>query len=179
MGWECVFRDELKDYERIIDETCKKFGFSTNEFRSKKDHVLRAPRDRKTLFIGKKFFTRSKKFEFWRKEDKFSLYGLTPFPEFYKDPDLADKDETTISYEKKKIFLSPFQNEKCYAFPVVFVKANKNPHPLHLITGRPSSAIMGHTSHWSKMLNSVSCDQFCVINPRTAKKLNLKRWGYG
>ncbi len=175
MGWKNIFKEEFKDYKKIINFACAKYGFSVNDFmKETKTHALRAPRGRKTLFVNGKFFTKSGKFQFDGFNDKFEKYGLTSFPHFYIDPDIAKKGEKTIKYENYLI-KSPFQKGKCLAKTVKIVKKEENSdYPLNLITGRPSWAIMGDASHWSKLLFSVSPNQICLIHPDIAKKLKIK-----
>ncbi len=175
MGWQDIFKDEFKDYKKLIDFACSKYRFSVKDFMKEKNtHTLRAPRGRKTLFLDKKFFTKSGKFQFYAVPEKFKTYGLTTFPHFYIDPDIADKGEKTIEYEEKLV-KSPFQKGKCLTNLVkIIVREGGNNYPLNLITGRPSWAIMGDASHWSKLLYSISPDQICIIHPDTAKKFKIE-----
>ncbi len=175
MGWSDIFTDDLKDYQNLINYACGKFGFSIKEFlKEHRTHALRAPRGRKTLFIGGKFFTKNGKFQFLADKDKFKVYGFPFFPEFYLDPDLAEKGEKTIVY-KNILIKSPFQKGKYYTTPVeIKTKDVQSEYPLNLITGRPSEAIMGDATHWSYLLNRISPNQICVIHTETAKKLKIK-----
>ena len=183
MGWEDIFRDELKDPVKLQNLAGGKKGYTVDRFLSKKDNSLRAPIkikdgkivERGTLFLDKKFPTMSGKIEIWTEalEKKFSKYGLSAIPKYYTDPDIAKKEETTISYDG--LILSPFQGNKTLTFKVsIITKKEDNEFPFYLITGRPSVAIMGHTSHWIKKLNNVCPDQFCIIHTESAKKLGIK-----
>jgi len=177
MGWKDIFRDELTDYQKLIDYCCSRFGFSIKDFLADKNHAIRAPKGRKTLFLNGKFKTKSEKFLFVDDERKFSAYGLTCFPKFYLDPDLAKKGEETISY-KKELVLSPFQKNKCYTKPVTISKRHsQNDFTLNLITGRPGPSIMGDATHWSKLLSDLAPNQVCIIHPETAKKYGINHSG--
>jgi len=183
MGWGKTFRDELKDPVVLQNTVGRKKGFSVDNFLQQKDNALTAPIkvvngkivQRGTLFLDKKFPTKSKKIELWTSslESKFSAYGLSAIPKYYTDPDLAVKREPTIVYNQNLI-PSPLQKNKCYTSQVMIKKQDQDRHGFFLITGRPSVAIMGHTSHWIKILNAVSPDQFCLIHPNTAKKIGIK-----
>ena len=166
MGWKEIFRDEFKDYKKLIDYACGRFGFGIRDFLSQqKTHALRAPKGRKTFFLNGKFLTKNGKFKF---KDK-----LLSSPVFYTDPDIARHGEYTIKF-KNEVIYSPFHKGKCYIKPFVLHKNKKqNEFPLYLITGRPSSAIMGDASHWSKTLSKISPDQICIIHPVTAKKYQI------
>jgi len=176
MGWSDIFKEEFKDYKKLINFACSRFGFSIDEFlKEKNTHTLRAPKNRKTLFLNGKFLTKNGKFNFLAYENTFSKYGLTSFPHFYIDPDIAEKGENTLSY-KKNLIKSDFQKGKCFAKPVNIIKKEKsNNYSLNLITGRPSWAIMGDASHWSKMLYSISPNQICLIHPETAKLFKIRQ----
>ncbi len=175
MGWEDVFRDELKDYKTLIDFACGRFGFGVKDFLSQpKTHALRAPKGRRYLFEGGRFLTKSGKFQFVDKAQRFEQYGLSSFPEFYLDPDLAQKGQPTIVY-KKNLIRSPFHKGKCYV-PIVEISKQKNfsgDYPLTLISGRPSVAIMGDAAHWSRKLIQMAPDQICLIHPETAQKYGI------
>jgi len=174
-GWEKYIPEKLKDWKELINYACGRYGYSVEDFlKEKATHALRAPKNRKTLFIGGKFHTSDKKFHFVSSESKFKVYGLSSFPEFYVDPDIALPEETTLKYENKLI-PSPFQKGKCLTRPVKLVKKEKSEEKfcLNLITGRPSEAIMGDATHWSKMLARLSPNQVCVIHPGVAKRLNI------
>ena len=175
MGWKKIFKDEFKDYKKLIDFACAKYGFSVENFiKEEKTRALRAPVGRKTLFANGKFQTKSGKFLFSANKEKFKICGLSTFPHFYIDPDIAKKGENTIGYEKILI-KSPFQKGTCFAKPVKIIKkSDSSSYFLNLITGRPSWAIMGDASHWSKLLYSISPNQICVIHHETAKLLNIK-----
>lgn len=185
MGWGDVFQDKLNDPVALQNIAGGSKGYTVKHFLAKKDNSLRAPvqiidgqiKERNTLFLNKEFATKSKKIELWSKdlEEKFNSYGLTAIPHFYTDPDLARRGETTIAYDKSQQITSCFQNDKTYTFKVSLnVNQTKGDFPLYLITGRPSKAIMGHTSHWIKMLNDISTDQFCLLHVKTAKTLGIK-----
>ncbi len=188
MGWEDIFKDELKDPVKLQDFVGKNKGYTVRLFLSKKSNAIRAPikfingkvKERDTLFLDKKFLTKSGKIEIWTKslEDKFKKYGLSAIPVYYTDPEVAKKGEETISYNK--LVSSPFQKNKCLTFSVKLIKTEKERGRLsaYLITGRPSVAIMGHTSHWIRKLNQVCAEQFCLIHPELAGKLNLKDGDY-
>ncbi len=174
MGWQDIFKDELTDYQKLIDHCCSRFGFSVRDFLIDKNHALRAPKGRKTLFLNGKFHTKSSKFLFIDAKSDFSVYGLSSFPRFYTDPDLAEQGEYTIDY-KKDLVLSPFQKGKCYTKPVtIYKKQSKDHFSLNLITGRPGASIMGDATHWSKLLNDLAPNQVCIIHPETAKKFGIK-----
>ncbi len=166
MGWKEIFRDEFKDYRKLIDFACGGFGFGVGDFLSQhKTHALRAPKNRKTLFLHGKFLTENGKFRF---KD-----NLISFPVFYTDPDIAQHGEYTIRY-KNEFIRSPFHKGRCFIRPFFLYKNKKqNELPLYLISGRPSSAIMGDASHWSKTLSRISPDQTCIIHPNTAKKYKI------
>ncbi len=185
MGWGDIFSEELKDPATLQNLVGTPKGYTVEHFTAKKNNSLRAPiklvgnqvRERNTLFLDKKFATKSKKIELWTKElaTTFATYGLSAVPKFYTDPDIADKNETTIVYDKSRLILSPFQKNRTYTYKVSLVKAApKQQLPLYLVTGRPSKAIMGHTSHWLKTLNRVSPDQFCIIHRETAQAHGIK-----
>lgn len=185
MGWGDIFRDELKDPEILQNKACKKKGFTVDRFLKKADRSLRAPIkivngnavERDTLFLDKKFLTKSKKIELWTKdmEQRFSFYGLKAVPEFFQDPDIADEKDYTLVCDHSHLFLSPFQGLKTLSFKTELKKdkSKENNFPFYLITGRPSVAIMGHTSHWIKKLNNVSPEQFCLIHKNVAKELEI------
>ncbi len=175
MGWEDIFKDEWKDHKKLIDFACGRYGFSVEDFLKEKDtHALRAPRNRKTLFLNGKFHTKDKKFHFLSFSAKFKAQGLSSFPEFYKDPDIAEKGEKTIKYSSKLI-ISPFEKKPCLAKVVeIITKKDESPYVLDLISGRPSSTIMGDASHWSELLVKYAKDQVCIIHPETAKKFEIK-----
>jgi len=164
-----------------------KKGFTVDRFLAKKDNSLRAPinvkegkvYERDTLFLDKKFPTKSGKIELWTKEMelKFNRYGLAAIPDFYMDPDISCETEKIILYNRKELILSPFQKDKTFTRKVSLFTAaaeKKEKFPFCLLTGRPSSAIMGHTSHWIKRLNDISPVQFCLIHPEAAENIGVK-----
>ena len=183
VGFGDIFTDPLKDPVYLQDLCGKKGGYLVKNFLSKKDNSLRAPitlkggkvEERKGLFHDKRFFTPSKKIEFWTEEleKRFSTLGLPVFPDFYTDVDIANKETKTIRPLKTPV-LSPFQKGKTYMFKVE-LKTGKDwkDYPLILTTGKPSEAIMGHTCHWIKRLNKYSPCQECWIHPETAQGLNI------
>ncbi len=183
MGWGDIFKDELKDPVKLQNFVGRKKGYTVDRFLSKKDNSLRAPIkvkngkivERGTLFLDKKFSTKSGKIEIWTEvlEKRLNKYGLSAIPTYYTDPDIARKGEETISYDG--LIPSPFQKNKTLTFKVsIITKKENNEFPFYLITGRPSVAIMGHTSHWIKKLNSVCPDQFCIIHRESAERLGIK-----
>ncbi len=184
MGWEDIFTDKLKDPVILQNTIGSDKGYSVENFIAKKDNSLRAPvkvfngciKERNTLFLDKRFPTKSGKIELWNKkiEENFNACGLSGIPQYYTDPDIADDDEVTINYDKKRFVLSPFQKNKCYTSKVLLEKReSKQNFAFYLITGRPSKAIMGHTSHWIKLLNNISPDQFCIIHKDRAESLGI------
>ena len=187
MGFGDIFRDEFKDPVVLQDHVGFKKGFTVDRFLAKKDNSLRAPinvkegkvYERDTLFLDKKFPTKSGKIELWTEEMelKFNRYGLTAIPEFYMDTDISCGTEKIILYNRKELILSPFQKNKTFTHKVSFFTAaaeKKEKFPFCLLTGRPSSAIMGHTSHWIKRLNDISPVQFCLIHPEAAENIGVK-----
>lgn len=184
MGWGDIFTDKLKDPEILQNVTGSSKGYTVEHFTAKKDNSLRAPvkivnnnvKERETLFLDKKFSTKSEKIELWSEEleNTFASYGLTAIPRYYTDPDIAMPGEPTIRYDTNQLVHSPFQKNKTYTYKVQLINnESKSRYPFYLITGRPSSAIMGHTSHWIKKLNTLSPDQFCIINTKAAEELNI------
>ncbi len=185
MGWGDIFKDEYKDPSILQEAIGGKKGYTAKNFLSQPDNALRAPIkikgtkiiQRGTLFLDKKFPTKSGKIEIWTEkiEEKFKAYGLDAIPHYYTDPDVADLSENTISYHREKLIPSPFQKNKCYTYKVSVLSEERCHcgYPFFLITGRPSKAIMGHTSHWIKLLNQVSPDQFCLIHKSRARKLGI------
>ncbi|WP_457570832.1 molybdopterin-containing oxidoreductase family protein [Desulfovulcanus sp.] len=184
MGWGDIFTDALKDPVILQNTVGGPKGYRVENFTAKKDNSLRAPikvikghiQERGTLFLDKRFPTRSGKIELWTDEieSKFASYGLSAIPQYYVDPDIASRNESTISYDRSQLILSPFQKNKCYSFRVSLTSKKENQDlPFYLITGRPSKAIMGHTSHWIKILNDISPDQFCLIHQEKAKFLGI------
>ncbi len=175
MGWGDIFKDEWKDHRNLINYACGRYGFSVEDFlKEEKTYALRAPKNRKTLFTDGKFHTKNGKFQFYFSPVKFEMQGLSSFPKFYKDPDLAEKGERTIKY-KSKLIISPFEKKSCLAKTVeIIIKNTDNPYPLNLISGRPFSTIMGDASHWSELLVKYAPDQICIIHPEIAKKYGIK-----
>ncbi len=184
MGWEDIFTDDLKDPVKLQDRTGGAKGYTVENFVSRKNNTLRAPikivsgrvKDRGTLFLDRKFPTESGKIELWTRstEKQFATYGLTGIPKYYVDPDIASVNETIISYDRSHRILSPFQKNRCYTFKVRLVPKGKNHgFSFYLVSGRPSSAIMGHTSHWIKRLNDISPDQFCLVHHERASDLGI------
>ncbi len=186
MGWGDIFSDSLKDPALFQNIAGGKKGYKVKHFTAKKDNSLRAPvkivngtiKERDTLFLNKQFATKSRKIELWTRElqDRFTSYGLSVIPQFYTDPDIASSEQTTITYDRSKMIPSVFQKNRTWTFKVSLVtkSQSENNFPFYLITGRPSRAIMGHTSHWIRKLNEVTPDQFCIINMETAKILGVK-----
>lgn len=185
MGWGDVFDDALKDPVALHNLVAGPKGYTVERFVAQKDNALRAPikivtgkvRQRGTLFLDKRFRTKSGKIELWTEalEEKFAPYGLSAIPEFYTDPEISNTGVPTIAYDKSRLVASPFQKAKTYTYKVALVtQKERNDFPFYLITGRPSEAIMGHTSHWIKILNDVSPDQFCLIHPDAAKALGVR-----
>jgi len=186
MGWGDIFRDELKDPVALQNLVGTKKGCTVSNFLAKKDNSLRSPikvvdgrvLERETLFLDKKFGTKSGKLELWTQEleNKFSKYGLTAIPKFYSDSDISGVNENTISYDRKNLVPSPYQGNKTLTFKVshTIAKQGKTQFPFYLVSGRPSSAIMGHTAHWIKRLNDISPDQFCLIHTQVAKGLGIE-----
>jgi len=186
MGWGDIFTDTLKDPVKLQNLAGGANGYTVEHFTAKKDNSLRAPikivnetvKERETLFLDKRFATNSKKIELWTQEleDKFSSYGLSAVPRYYTDPDIARPGETTIKYDTAKLIPSAFQKNKTYTNRVELIKkdTSEDQYSFYLITGRPSSAIMGHTSHWIKRLDKECPDQFCAIHTEPAKKLGIK-----
>lgn len=186
MGWGDIFTDVLKDPEALQNIAGEAKGYTVERFTAKKDGSLRAPikiinntvKERKTLFTDLQFSTKSKKIELWTQEleDMFSSYGLSAVPMYYTDPDIARVGEPTIKYDTAGFIPSAFQKNKTYTNRVELIKKDQSnsPYPFYLITGRPSSAIMGHTSHWIKKLDKISPDQFCAIHTTAAEKLGIK-----
>jgi len=188
MGWGDIFSDNLKDPVTLQNVVGSSKGYKVECFTAKKDNSLRAPiklikdqvKERGTLFLNKQFLTKSKKIELWTREleAKFASYGLTAIPRFYTDSDIAAGNQPTISYDKSRLILSPFQKNKTYTFKISLINnEEKEKFPFYLITGRPSKAIMGHTSHWIKKLNRISPDQFCVIHLETARTHGIEDGG--
>jgi len=187
MGWGDILRDEYKDPVVLMDVIGGPKGYTVKNFISHKDNALRAPVKKQgdkivgrgTLFLDKRFPTHSGKIELWtpKLERAFSAYGLSAIPHYYTDPDIADVSEYTISYHKQELIPSPFQKNKTYTYKVSIVAQHDCmcSYPFFLITGRPSKAIMGHTSHWIKMLNKLSPDQFCIIHEGRAKERGIKQ----
>ncbi len=185
MGWGDIFKDKYKDPRILQNAIGEKRGYTVENFLSQPDNSLRAPIklkekriiQRETLFLDKNFPTKSRKIEIWTEEleKKFHSYGLTAIPGYYTDPDVADLSEDTIYYHRDRLIPSPFQKNRCYAYGVSIVTEKKChcAYPFFLITGRPSKAIMGHTSHWIKLLNEISPDQFCLIPRFKAKTLGI------
>nr|MBL0701048.1 molybdopterin-dependent oxidoreductase [Desulfobacterales bacterium] len=186
MGFGDILRDEFKDPVVLQDYVGFEKGFTVDRFLAKKDNSLRAPinvkegkvYERSTLFLDKKFPTRSEKIELWTQEMelKFNKYGLAAIPEFYMDSDISCGSEKTLLYNRKALILSPFQKNKTFTYKVSFTTGSgkKEKFPFYLLTGRPSSAIMGHTSHWIKRLNDISPVQFCLIHPEAAENIGVK-----
>lgn len=185
MGWGDIFRDELKDPVFLQNEAGKKKGFTVDRFLKKADLSLRAPirirngkvEERGTLFLNKKFFTKSKKIEIWTKslEEKLRLFGLSAIPDYFQDPDIAERKEKTILHDFSSLLLSPFQKFHTLTFRIRIKEREKEEDfPFYLITGRPSSGIMGHTSHWIRKLNDTCPDQFCLIHKEVAKRLGIR-----
>ncbi len=184
MGWEDIFSDDLKDPVKLQDRIGGAKGYTVKNFLSRKNNTLRAPikivaghvEDRDTLFLDKRFPTKSGRIELWTMsaEKKFASYGLSAIPGYYTDPDIASANETTISYDKSRLILSPFQKNRCYTFGVLLVpKGKEQKFSFYLVSGRPSRAIMGHTSHWIKRLNDISPDQFCLVHHEIAPKMGI------
>jgi len=185
MGWGEIFTDDLKDPVKLQNKVGGPKGYTVENFISKKDNSLRAPvkimngriYERDTLFLDKKFPTKSGKIELWSEdlEKKFASYGLSAIPRYYTDPDIASKDEIAVSYEKKRLIPSPFQKNRCYTSRVSLKPKKEDiDFSFYLISGRPSKAIMGHTSHWIKRLNDVSPDQFCLVHQERAGGLGIR-----
>ena len=175
MGWEKYIPEKFKNLEDLLDATCGKHGFSVKDFLAKKEtHALRPSKLKTPLFKDGKFKTPSGKFQFYYDEKEFEKYGLTSFPEFYIDPDIAKEGEPTLEYDG--LMRSPFQKNKCltHRVKIVIKKTQQTEYPLNLITGRPSEAIMGDASHWSKLLSRISPYQYCIIHPKTAKKYGVE-----
>ncbi len=156
-----------------------------DRFLKKADLSLRAPirirngkvEERGTLFLNKKFFTKSKKIEIWTKslEEKLRLFGLSAIPDYFQDPDIAERKEKTILHDFSSLLLSPFQKFHTLTFRIRIKEREKEEDfPFYLITGRPSSGIMGHTSHWIRKLNDTCPDQFCLIHKEVAKRLGIR-----
>ncbi len=183
MGWGKIFTDELKDPVFLQNRTGAAKGYRVKNFIARADNALKAPvrevngriEDRSTLFLDRRFPTPSGRIELWSEklEKNFAVYGLSAIPRYYTDPDLADRRESTIIDREKRLLPSPFQKNRTLTRKVVLGKATGKGLPLYLVTGRPSAAIMGHTSHWIKRLNRRSPDQYCLIHRATAKKLGL------
>ncbi len=185
MGWQEVFREELKDPVSLQNLTSGQKGYSVKNFCARPDNAMRAPVkiigglpvDRKTLFLDKKFSTPSGKIELWslEMENKFAAYGLKGIPEYYTDPDLADSGEATITNQLTTLMPSPWQkNLTATRLVRITTRSQSSAFPLYLISGRPSAAIMGHTSHWIRKLNRRNPDQICQIHPETARKNQVK-----
>jgi len=181
MGWGEVFRDELKDPVVLQNLAGGGQGYTVANFTARPDNALRAPvkmvdghpQERGTLFRDKVFPTASGRIELWSTalEKRFATYGLSAVPGYYTDPELADRGETTLTNQTGKLIPSPWQKNHTATCRVELGPRQKTPHrKLYLITGRPSSAIMGHTSHWIRKLNRRSPDQFCLIHPETARR---------
>ncbi|NIA08593.1 MAG: hypothetical protein GWP10_02170 [Nitrospiraceae bacterium] len=187
MGWGDIFLDRFKDPVVLQDTAGGPKGYEVKYFTAKKDNSLTAPvkivdgkvKERGTLFLDGQFPTKSKKIELWSKdlEREFASYGLTAIPRFYTDPDIASVAcDETICYDRSRLIPSVFQRDKTYTFKVS-IATKKEPErkfPFYLITGRPSEAIMGHTSHWIKKLNDLSPDQFCSLHIEVARRLGIK-----
>ncbi|MBT8762539.1 molybdopterin-dependent oxidoreductase [Desulfohalobiaceae bacterium Ax17] len=184
MGWGDIFTDDLKNPVILQNTVGGPKGYKVENFIAKKNNSLRAPiklikgqvQERGTLFLDKRFPTKSGKIELWTEEieRKFAAYGLSAIPRYYVDPDIASQNESTIYYDKSQLILSPFQKNKCYTYKVSLTSKKENhDFPFYLITGRPSKAIMGHTSHWIKILNDISPDQFCLIHQKKANFLGI------
>ncbi len=176
MGWSDYIPEYLKDHEKIINFACGRFGFAINDFlKEKNTHALRYPKGRRTLFINGSFHTKDKKFHFDDPSHKLKVYGIPEFPEFYTDPDIAKKGEKILK-PLNKLIKSPLLKNKYYTKKVKLIvkKEEEKRFPLNLITGRPSRAIMGDATHWSKLLSSFALNQICLIHPETAKKFGIK-----
>lgn len=185
MGWGDIFDDALKDPVELHNLVAGPKGYTVERFVAQKDNALRAPikivngklRQRGTLFLDKRFMTKSGKIELWTEalEERFSRYGLRAIPKFYTDPEISKTGDSTISYNKNRLIASPFQKAKTYTYKVTLVtQKERTGFPYYLITGRPSEAIMGHISHWIKILNDVSPDQVCLIHPDAAKASGIR-----
>ncbi len=184
MGWQDIFTDDLKNNITLQNTIGHARGYSVRNFVAKKNNALRAPvkkvngriKERNTLFLDKHFFTKSGKIELYNNklEKQFNSYGLTSIPRYYTDPEIADRKEKTINYDRAKLIPSCYQKNKCYTLRVELADSKKEQRlPFYLITGRPSKAIMGHTSHWIKILNNISPDQFCLIHHEEAKSRGI------
>ncbi len=186
LGWGDVFTDDLKDPVKLQDLAGTGLGYTVDRFTSRPDHALRAPiaveggavRERGTLFLDKRFPTKSGKIELWTEEleERFAAYGLSAVPRFYADPDAASPGEPTIAYDRSGLVPSPFQKNRTYTRRVRITPGEPDPrdYPLYLASGRPSRAIMGHTAHWIRRLNDLAPDQVCVIHEATAKRLGIR-----
>ncbi len=185
MGWKDIFTDELKEPEALQNFVGADQGYLVENFIQNHSNALRAPisvsehgvTERDTLFLDKVFHTKSKKAELWSEdlEIRFQSYGLTAIPHYYTDPDIARENEPTIAYHKNELVHSIFQGNKTLTTKVGVVENHQhNDRPFYLITGRPSQAIMGHTSHWIEMLSEVSPHQFCAIHVDAAEELGIQ-----
>ena len=186
MGWGEVFTDDLKDPVKLQNTAGAALGYTVDRFTDRPDNALRAPvavedgavRERGTLFLDKRFPTKSGKIELWTEEMemRFGAYGLSAVPRFYADPDAASPGEPTIAHDRSGLVPSPFQKGKTYTHRVRIVERPRDPdpYPLYLASGRPSRAIMGHTSHWIRRLNDLAPDQVCVIHEETAARLGIR-----
>ncbi len=185
MGWKDIFTDDLKNPVILQNTIGHAKGYTVKNFTAKNNNALRAPikiigshiKERETLFLDMKFFTKSGKIELFNNklEKEFNSYGLKCFPQYYTDPGLADEKEKTIDYDENRLIPSYYQKNKCYTFKVKLTNGKEEPDfPFYLITGRPSKAIMGHTSHWIKILNKISPDQFCLIHYKEAEHRGIK-----
>ncbi len=186
MGWDDIFTDDLKNPVTLQNTIGRTKGYTVKNFTAKSNNALRAPvhitkegdvKERETLFLDKHFFTKSGKIELYNDKLKkqFNSYGLNCIPQYYTDPDIADEKERTIRYNESRLVPSFYQKKKCYTFKTEFTDGRKKPDfKFYLITGRPSKAIMGHTSHWIKTLNRLSPDQFCIIHNEEAKNRKIQ-----
>ncbi len=186
MGWGEVFTDDLKDPVKLQDLAGAAGGYTVERFTARPDHALRAPirvdgnavEERGTLFLDKRFPTKSGKIELWTEEleERFAAYGLSAVPHYYTDPDAAPAGEPTIAYDHPALVPSPFQKGRTYTRRVRLTRKREEPdgYPLYLATGRPCRAIMGHTSHWIRRLNDLAPDQICVIHEDTAARLGIR-----
>ncbi len=186
MGWGDVFTEDLKDPVELQNLAGGPLGYTVERFTSRPDNALRAPialegervRQRDTLFLDKTFPTPSGKIEFWTPalERTFGVYGLSAIPRYYTDPDAAAPGEPTIAYDRSRVVLSPFQKNRTYTFRVREARGSGAgiAYPFRLASGRPSSAIMGHTSHWIRRLNDLAPDQFCLLHKDAGAALGIR-----